>query len=315
MKKVIILLNKHGRPSMKKVFSQLDHPNVELYIKSSLFDGYVKRTNKNNLREKTKIRGLNPIDCRDAIVIRWGARYEIIHDNTTIMYNKGDVIKLINNKGECRKFLDENGIAVPKTFLKNEVRDLLNQNYKFTFPLIGRPEHHGQGRHFHVLNNNNDILNSFNKGVSYISEFYPKTKEFGVHVANGKILTIVEKPKPADNKMQWNRFQNEEAFKIVPWGEYKNYIGKLALQAAKVCGLDYGRVDIMSDPENKNLPRAVVCELNTAPTLNSTEYVIERWIKFFNKIINNNDRRLDHWDFEQFEKPSSLSWKNEQLMY
>lgn len=68
----------------------------------------------------------------------------------------------------------------------------------------------------------------------------------------------------------------------------------------------------MVQNNNKNLPRAVVCELNTAPTLNSTNYVLERWVKYFNKLAN-SETRIEHWDFEQFEKASSLAWKENQF--
>jgi hypothetical protein len=68
----------------------------------------------------------------------------------------------------------------------------------------------------------------------------------------------------------------------------------------------------MSDPEDKTLERAVVCEINTAPTLTSTTYVAERWSMYFNHLINSNVR-VEDWDFEQFQKANSLAWKNEQF--
>jgi glutathione synthase/RimK-type ligase-like ATP-grasp enzyme len=189
MRNIKILVNRHGRPSMKKVFKTLSK-DASLIIKSSLFDGYIERPDRNNLKKKVKIRSLNPIDCKDSIVLRWGSRYEVEHNAGTIVYNKNEATKLVNDKGECRKFLQDKGIAVPKTFLINEL-DNANRNGKLIYPMIGRPSHHGQGRHFFVCNNYNEILNAKNKGCTYFSYFYPKTKEFGVHVGSGKFCHFI----------------------------------------------------------------------------------------------------------------------------
>lgn len=307
---VKVFVSRHGRPSMKKLFSQLSC-DAELYIKSSVFDGYVLRKNKNNLNEKTKIKSLEPIDCRNSIVIRWGWHGEILTDNTTITYNTADAIKLVNDKGRCRKVLEEAGLDVPKTFLLDEI-EAAHRNNLLIYPMIGRPSHHGRGIAFFECNNYQEIQDAIRKGCSYFSYFYPKTREFGVHIGSSKILNLVEKPKPKDDKIAWNRYQNDEPFISVPWSEYKNYICKLALRTMKVCGLTYGRVDIMSNPTDKNLPKAVVCEANTAPTINSSDYTMERWVKYIN-FLANHEGRFNDWDFEQFENPKSLAWKNNQL--
>jgi carbamoylphosphate synthase large subunit len=308
MKNFKILVGKHGRKSTKMLFEKITNPNTEHVLKSTVLNAFVYRTNKENLRLRKIVKGFKSPDCKNSIVARWGWYGEIETDNTSIVYNKAEAIKLSNSKGQCRKFLESKGIDVPKTYLLNEP---ININ---SFPLIARPEHHGQGKNLWLCENFLDLEEAMAKGATYFSHVYPKTEEYGVHVAHGKVLAVVKKPAPDDlNQIAWNRAQNDKPFELIPQAEYKNYICKLALRAFKEIGLDYGRADVMVQKTDKNLPKAVICELNTAPTLTSTPYVLERWTKYFNKLAN-SDKRIEHWDFEQFEKAESLAWKENQLL-
>jgi hypothetical protein len=307
MKNFKILVGKHGRKSTKMLFEKITNPNTEHVLKSTVLNAFVYRTNKENLKLRKIVKGFKAPDCKNSIVARWGWYGEIETDNTSIVYNKAEAIKLSNSKGQCRKFLESRGIDVPKTYLLDEP---ININY---FPLIARPEHHGQGKNLWLCENFLDLEEAIRKGATYFSHVYPKTEEYGVHVAHGKVLAVVRKPAPDDlNQIAWNRAQNDKPFQLIPQAEYKNYICKLALRAFREIGLDYGRADVMVQKTDKNLPKAVICELNTAPTLTSTPYVLERWTKYFNKLAN-SDKRIEHWDFEQFEKAESLAWKENQL--
>jgi|LakMenEpi03Aug12_release.lakeMendotaPanAssembly.Ray.scaffolds.fasta_scaffold05445_34 hypothetical protein len=308
MKNFKILVGKHGRKSTKMLFEKITNPNTEHVLKSTVLNAFVYRTNKENLKLRKIVKGFKAPDCKNSIVARWGWYGEIETDNSSIVYNKAEAIKLSNSKGQCRKFLESKGIDVPKTYLLNEP---ININ---SFPLIARPEHHGQGKNLWLCESFLDLEEAIAKGATYFSHVYPKTEEYGVHVAHGKVLAVVRKPAPDDlNQIAWNRAQNDKPFELVPQAEYKNYICKLALRAFKEIGLDYGRADVMVQKTDKNLPKAVICELNTAPTLTSTPYVLERWTKYFNKLAN-SDKRIEHWDFEQFEKAESLAWKENQLL-
>ena len=308
MKNFKILVGKHGRKSTKMLFEKITNPNTEHVLKSTVLNAFVYRTNKENLKLRKIVKGFKAPDCKNSIVARWGWYGEIETDNSSIVYNKAEAIKLSNSKGQCRKFLESKGIDVPKTYLLNEP---ININ---SFPLIARPEHHGQGKNLWLCESFLDLEEAIAKGATYFSHVYPKTEEYGVHVAHGKVLAVVRKPAPDDlNQIAWNRAQNDKPFELIPQAEYKNYICKLALRAFKEIGLDYGRADVMVQKTDKNLPKAVICELNTAPTLTSTPYVLERWTKYFNKLAN-SDKRIEHWDFEQFEKAESLAWKENQLL-
>jgi len=300
MKQAVILVNKHGRPSMKSVWKAI--PGSELLIKSSRFNGYVHRKDG----KRTKLHGVLEPDCRSKVIVRWGSRAPIQTDEHSVVYNRNEAVEKTNSKGLCRKVLQDAGIAVPRTFLRNEnMADI-------TFPAIGRPEHHGQGRQFFVCHNHQEIENAKRRGCTYFSEYYPKTAEYRIHCAKGKILAIMNKPKPINGGPAWNRALHDLPFQVVDRQNWDIDICKLALEACETMGLCFSAVDIMAFAGN-GYPKAVICELNSAGTINSSPYVQDKYIKFF-KWLFASDKRRPTWDFRKFKKVESLSWKSEQLM-
>lgn len=240
MKKIKFLVGTHGRPSTKLVFSKIEKDATHI-LKSNKLKAFVYRTDKQNLKKRFIDRSMKNPDCTNSIVFRWGWYGEIDTDKSTIVYNKAEAIKLSNSKGQCRKFLESKGIDVPKTYLLDEIDELL-ANDALQYPIIARPEHHGQGMFLYKCENSAEIRQAIRKGATYFSEFYPKTEEYGVHIGHGKILAVVKKPEPDDrNQVAWNRAQNDKPFEVIPFSEYKNYICKLALRAGKELSLDYGK--------------------------------------------------------------------------
>lgn len=240
MKKFKIFTGLHGRPSTKLIFSKITNPDSEHLVKSTKLNSFVSRKDPKNLKNRQILKGFETPNAKGAIVVRWGCYYNLDTDGHTIVYNKAEAIKLVNDKGQCRKFLAEKGIDVPKTYLLNEISSMLANN-QVVYPLVGRPSHHGRGSHFHVCNNSAELRNAIQQGCTYFSLIYPKTEEYGVHCALGKCLAVMKKPAPKDGKVAWNRALNDEPFTVVPQADYKNYICKLALRACKEVGLDFAR--------------------------------------------------------------------------
>jgi len=309
MKKFIIMVGRHGRPSTKELFKNISKQNCEHVIKSAVFDGFVVRDTPNNMKSKKKVKSGDTYNCSNSIVIRWGWYGNMQTNDQTIVYNSAEAIKLANDKGKCRKHLAARGIDVPETYLLDEIKRMTNVEY----PLIARPSHHGRGKHLWVCNNQKELNIAIGKGASYFSKIYPKTEEYRVHCGLGKILEVMRKPAPADpSQVAWNRALNDAPFERIPWNNWENFICKLALRAAREMNLQLAGVDIMVQRTNDNIPKAVVCEINTAPTLNSSPHVLERYSKLFNKIAR-SETRIEPWDFESFESANSLAWKEIQL--
>ena len=84
---------------------------------------------------------------------------------------------------------------------------------------------------------------------------------------------------------------------------------KVAVDAVKALGLDTGAVDIMVDKRNAEIP-VCVCEVNTAPSLDSSPLDQEKYSKFINWLFC-SDR--EWWNYEEWEAGKSYAWKNFQL--
>lgn len=298
MKTPFIITDYHGALSMNVL---RDNPL------SSGFNLLYKRKSgnfsliSNDSRKKIN----NQISLRNSILARWGNTTPIQLDDC-IVYNNPKAMNISSSKGFCRKFLEEKGVPIPKTYLAGQ--DLSAAKY----PLVGRPEKHGQGKYFYICANPQDVASALRNGCSYFSEVYPKTREFRVHVFMGKILAVMEKPAPDDNKIQWNHSLNNKPFVVLDRKNWDLEVLKVALQANHECGLDYSGVDLMAYPTDKSLPLAVVCELNTSPSLSSCPYMIEKYAKGFTWLFGSDEKRK-HWDFSKFKRASSLAWKNYQL--
>ena len=309
MKDKIILTGKHGRPSTKEVYRQMSSGTLiqrrQLFTKKQVFLKQYYRVFTDNVVAITN--KLAQINVTNSIVIRWGTREELTTDKTTIVYNQSRAIANATNKKLSRELFIENGVSTPKLMTLNnfEISDL---------PIIARPLVHSKGKNFIVLNNYTDFESHYHRNNEgwYYSQFINKEREFRVHCGHGKVLVVMEKSNPDNSNLAWTRAQNDtEPFTYVPWTQLDEQNLKCvvteALKATQAVGLDMSGVDVMLCGGT-----AVVLEVNTAPTLNTSEYVAGRWGMYFDWLFRSETRR-DHWDFTQFKNASSLVWKNKQL--
>ena len=211
-------------------------------------------------------------------------------------YNMREGIKLASNKLQARKTFIDNFIPSPKTYSKNDLRGL--DYTTLNYPLILRDIKHHGGKNVKVINNYGELDNSMyetNEKV-YYSEFYPKTKEYRVHVASGKAIIVAEKvvEEEKQDNVVWNLGDEGvcEEFNTLRWSEYREIepIIKTASLACKSLGLDYGAVDIVAYPNDRQdeLPPVAVLEVNTAPRLE--EYGISRYVQYFTILLKSNER-------------------------
>ena len=307
MKNKVIFVGKDGRPSMRLVYSKMHDGSIVVR----------RRVMRRGMLRKTYYRVYNDnvdaIDCKDRInpiepkstVIRWGTR-EVINNDGNLIYNQAAAIAKGTDKKSARLLMEQDGVSVPK---RVDPANLAHDD----FPIIARPSIHAKGRNFVTLNTEDEFIehyiNHWDDGW-YYSAFVDKEREFRVHCAHGKVLAVMEKPKA--DKIAWNRAINEDPFVYVPWNDLDNKKMKgimvEALKAIDSLGLDFGGVDVMM---YKGKP--YVLEVNTSPTLASSDYVASRWAKYFDWLFRSEERR-PHWDYKKFVKGKSLLWKNGQLL-
>lgn len=310
MKQKVILTAKHGRPSTQLVYSTMTSGTLvqrrQIFSKKRVFLRQYYRTFVDNIVDV--MHKVAQLDVTNSIVIRWGTREELNTDNTTIVYNQSKAIANATDKKLSRELFIENNVSTPVLVTPD--------NFQETYlPIIARPLVHSKGKNFVVLANVYDFENHYNQNNEgwYYSQFINKEREFRVHCGHGKVLVLMEKSNPGNGNLAWNRAQNDtEPFTYIPWAQIDDENLKCVLEeglkATTAVGLDMSGVDVMLYNG-----QAYVLEVNTAPTLNTSPYVAERWGKYFDWLFRQESRR-EHWDISGLKKASSLVWKNFQLM-
>lgn len=304
MHKYIISTNS-GIKSMSQLKNKMK--DVVFIIVSKTKNGKQRKIKKykNGLLLNTEIGTQPKIEINNSIIIRYGCTYPI-SGNENIYYNESSSISFSSRKSESRKEMIKKNVSCPKLYSVQRSR----------FPMIARPLKHSKGKDFNFIKTPTELSSyAKDKGSSfYLSEYVDKDKEFRVHCGHGKILLVKEKPRPKDkSQLIWNIDVNGEAFEYISWDNYQNPGIREAciesLNAVKALNLDFAAVDVMV----KN-NKAYVLEANTAPSLYSAEYTEERYIRYFEYLLNNTkNQKLDHWNYDGYEKASSFSWKNKQL--
>lgn len=308
MKKKIILLGKDGRPSMKGTYSKMQTNDSILLVKRTIRRNnvtYLRQYSNNNVTTLVKrpVSDLTNIPT-GSIIIRWGNRIQMQHEGN-IVYNKATAQELATNKYQARLKMDEEGVSIPKTSNNPNLTFFNSADY----PIIARPYFHSKGKNFVILKTQNEVeAHKRNHSNWYYSGYIPKTHEYRVHVGHSKILNYLEKPNPGNGNIAWNRAQNHEAFVNVGWDSYNLNVGIEAIKAVKALGLDFGGVDVIVDAQGT----PYVLEVNTSPTLNSSEYSMERYSKYFDWLFK-SETKMKHWDYTKFTKAKSLAWKNFQF--
>lgn len=115
-----------------------------------------------------------------------------------------------------------------------------------------------------------------------ITRYFPKTKEFRVHVAFGKVIHISQKRAMSAGKIAELGLKVEEPDRIVRsykrgWvfaneitAESTDAVERAAIKAVNSLGLAFGAVDVLATGAGEKVNKVAVCEVNTAPSLDGT---------------------------------------------
>jgi glutathione synthase/RimK-type ligase-like ATP-grasp enzyme len=118
------------------------------------------------------------------------------------------------------------------------------------------------------------------------TKYVPKKQEYRVHVFSGEVVDVQRKARDkgvADELVNWkirnhqNGFifaRGEDAVGVVPQDVLDQ-----AIAAVKVCGLDFGAVDVIFNDKQR---KAYVLEVNTAPGVTGT--TLEGYVQRFKEV-------------------------------
>ena len=327
MKNKIILAGVHGRPSTKLAFSTMGS-DAHLIHKRELRGEIVYRHFRDKAILTERIASgqvylseyITPtITLEDSVVIRWGTREVLPTNGNTVIYNKATPLNNASNKRRSRELFIREGVNAPKLVQGTRVEHghgMLTNAAQGDFPIIARPHTHSRGHDFVILRTMGDFMTHWlNHNRSwYYSSFIDKDSEFRIHVAHGKVLAVMEKPRPGGDNIAWNMDQNDpDPFSYVRWNNIdQRGLKPVLVEAIKavdaVC-LDFGGVDVMLADGV-----AYVLEVNTAPSVDTSPYVASKYGQYFDWLFRKEDVR-EHWGIEILEEQygKTMIWKNWQL--
>lgn len=226
---------------------------------------------------------------REPIICNWGTTNGpdwasirpalALSESKGLILNPFDKVRVALNKIDTFKALDAAGVPCVKwTTDKEQVQKWLASKKQHT--VFARKTVSGQGGAGISLVQGADA--AIPAAPLYTRNF-PKTHEFRVHVAFGKVIDFVEKrailtaPK-VDRFVRNHRNGWTFAHQLSRLtGEDKAVLDGVAVSAIKALGLHFGAVDllaILDTPESGGrLKGAVVCEINTGPGLENTQTI------------------------------------------
>lgn len=158
-------------------------------------------------------------------------------------------------------------------------------NWGCTHPFedaIVRPANHTRSENLHYCRSFREVYDAIKQCKDYyISEYIKKDSEYRVFFCQGRILGVIRKIPVDPDAVSWGCVEQGD-FKYVDWSEWPLEATQMALDAAKLSGLQFGAVDLICD-----FTRPYVLEINTAPGLGALGYWVKQFTKAFDYIVEN----------------------------
>jgi len=186
--------------------------------------------------------------------------------------NKSEAVEAAKDKLYSLQILAQNKIPVPKTIL---LRFPLNVEYvikRLGLPIIIKCLSGMQGKGVFMAKTKDelqtycDLLESVNPNIPMIFQEclqHSLGRDIRVLVINGKVIGAMKRSNDEDFRANIHRGGEGSAFKLNQHAEY------MALQAAKLLGLDIAGVDLLfDDPKGKKFR---ICEVNSSPGMEGFE--------------------------------------------
>lgn len=190
--------------------------------------------------------------------------------------NSSEAVKNASNKRLALELMTENDVPTPKLYLP-PFDDIV-------FPVVGRRDKHTRGSGFFLCYDQYDFdrTRDFNRPPTHYLQFIGNTREFRVHIFNGKSIKISEKIGTGIIR-NYSRDDNDIVFKYPKEFKRKQLLRDTAIQAIDAIGLDFGAVDILY----KN-GQVWVLEVNTSPQLTDSPSTLSAYVRAFMSLSQEN---------------------------
>jgi glutathione synthase/RimK-type ligase-like ATP-grasp enzyme len=212
-------------------------------------------------------RGRWPIYNNDPkVLINWASvtRYPVTNKQAKPLNECSARLKA-TNKQVSRALMMLKGVPVPETYFKKE---------DVKYPCIARKEFHSGSKEFFVLQSEAEHMGD-DVGW-YYQEIYPNVDQYRVYVMGGKARLCLQYY-PYDGDLKRLLFVNDTVRQVTS----PALVEQAAIKAVECLGLDFGAVDVMSNPEG-----VAVCEVNTAGEMRGQKIIAQTYVNYFREVIN-----------------------------
>jgi|ERR1700754_321296 len=220
-------------------------------------------------KEGSKFRG-GP----EKLVINWGNSMSTDEVDKCAVLNKPAAVAICSNKLNFFRHIQKMNAEVgygSQVFYPafgtslDWAKDYINAEYKVVCRTVLNG-HSGEG--IVIASTNEELV----KAPLY-TVYQPKKSEYRVHVLAGQVVDVQRKARDRnipDDQVNWQVRNHQFGFIFVRDDDIENIprgVLTNALNAVKMCGLDFGAVDVIY---NEKSDASYVLEINTAPGLTGT---------------------------------------------
>jgi len=234
------------------------------------------------------------------VVINWGSSNFPYELKGAHIENKPEAVGNATNKRRFFELCRETGgVELPRfTVRRAEAEDILAD----CGLLFARTKLTGSGGDGIVEVGTSDGVRQLPEGTLFV-EYVKKKHEYRVHIADGMVIDVQEKRKKKETPLEEvnYRIRNLANGFVFCRSEVDppESVTRNAVEAVRVCGLDFGAVDVVYNARNN---RACVLEVNTAPGLAGTT-AVNYFKHFATKFDLNPDKINDTYDLPFIDVP------------
>jgi len=217
--------------------------------------------------------------------------------------NTADAIDLVRDKFRCHQVMAYHNLPIPKTMLVKLIKDTKSVDTKIVeqeigFPAVVKNITGSKGSGIYLTESASkfrdmmELIYANNPHANIIIQKYIKAshgKDLRVFVVGGKIIACMQRQSGDGNfKANFSRGGSTQAFTV------DSEIEWLAIQTAKITGLDIAGIDLLFDEDGFK-----ICEANSSPGFKGLELAVGNIVA---------EKILDYIIFKVTQKEKSISY-------
>lgn len=247
--------------------------------------------------------GMNANEVDRDLLIRWGSRRDSWIDGEFLkVINPFRSIALASDKLQSLQVMDNWEVDDLRINVPDWDEDPEALAERVGYPILGRKRHHARGMDVKLCLQRRDyrIRKDGTRASDYYIQYIPTVREFRIHVVGNEVIRVQGKflDHPNEAVSYVRNFGTGYRFRA-PRNRLNRRRLKMAINAVKSLGLDFGAVDLLIGDDGETY----ILEVNTAPScspLTGAEYTtaIAR-IAGINHTLNFEHLNLLSPDYEE----------------